>query len=71
MATNYLSINDYYNKKGDFDTARIFLDKQLHINTESNDEYGHGTTYEFYGHSYKKEEIDYKKAIFFMKTPST
>lgn len=55
MAMNYLSISDFYIRKGAYSTAREYLDKLLTLNKEREDTFGLAMTYEFYGISYLEE----------------
>lgn len=67
VSMNYLSIADYYIDKGNYVTARQYLQKLIELNEERNDKFGLAITYEYYGISYLKEGKNYNKATFYFE----
>lgn len=62
MAINYLSVSDYYITTRQFNTAREYLDELLEVNRARDDAFGLAITYEYYGHNYLAEGIDFDSA---------
>lgn len=67
VAMNYLSISGYYIDRGNFQTAREYLDKLLKLNQEREDLFGLAITNEFWGDSYLKEEKHLEKAVYYFQ----
>jgi tetratricopeptide (TPR) repeat protein len=63
VAINYLSISDYYAGKEQFDVAREYLNELLEVNRQRDDAFGLAITFEFFGHTYLREELHVGRAL--------